>query len=194
MISEGLGKGLLYSWIWRRVPLWGNKLSLTARSSKNAFLAYRTLKKHQKTSTLDTNPAEDGAMEVYPVTEVPRSWERDARTRKACNVTPLSSEERGDHRAIVPQALGSVANLPSILATSSALLHLISTRKCWLFILIRDWDPTTAAIHNQKVFVSAANAFLTTKTNEILSQINSKCEKRQRNVCYVRQTRPVTLH
>ena len=47
--------------------------------------------------------------------------------------------------------LGSVANLPSILATSSALLHLISTCKGWVFILIRDWDPTTAAIHDQNV-------------------------------------------
>ena len=94
----------------------------------------------------------------------------------------------------MPQALGSVANLPSILArdiyvlaTSSALLHLISTCKRWLFILIRDWGRTTAAIHDQKVLClnqnlcqSAANAFLPTKTNEILSKINSKREKRQR--------------
>ena len=64
--------------------------SFDLKKAKNAPSRAENFEKNQKTSTLDTNLAEDGAMEVYPVTEVPRSWERDARTRKACNVTPLS--------------------------------------------------------------------------------------------------------
>ena len=39
---------------------------LAIKTSKNARFERKTIEKEQKTSTLDTNPTEDGAMEVYP--------------------------------------------------------------------------------------------------------------------------------
>ena len=45
---------------------------LTATSSKNASSRLENFKKNKKIPTLDTNHTEDGAMEVYPVTEVPQ--------------------------------------------------------------------------------------------------------------------------
>ena len=52
---------------WAKGPPLGEQSFVSPlRAQKTRFLAQRTLKKDQKTSTLDTNPTEDGAMEVYP--------------------------------------------------------------------------------------------------------------------------------
>ena len=53
-------------------PFGETKLRLTDTSSKNAFSRVENFKKDKKKPTLDTNHTEDGAMEVYPVTEVPQ--------------------------------------------------------------------------------------------------------------------------